>query len=109
MSRENGSERPRHPRAERSDGYQPRRRWPPMPIFATVLALVTIVLAVVGFVAANMRGTAPVSTPQSTQQPSPEPIPEPVAIALSRPIPPGERPGDTQVIAVPSPAQVQAE
>jgi hypothetical protein len=109
MSRENGSERPPHPRAGRSGGYQPRRRWPPVPIFAALLALVTIVLAVVGFVAVNTRGPAPVPTPQPTQQPSPEPIPEPVAIALSRPIPPGERPGDTQVIAVPSPGQVQAE
>ena len=77
-----------------------------------MLALATIVLVVVA-VTVNMlgpgNGPLPVPTPQPTPEPSPEPIPEAVTIAFSRPIPPDERPGDTLVVAVPSPEQVEAE
>jgi hypothetical protein len=95
---------------------EPRRRPLPVPIFAAVLAVVTVVLIVVAIAVAvpgSDTGALPAPTASPTPEPSPpasaEPIPEAVAIAFSRPIRPEERPGDTQVVAVPSPGQVEAE
>jgi hypothetical protein len=87
-----------------------------VPIFAAVLAVVTVVLIVVAVTVAipgSDTGALPVPTASPAPEPSPptsaEPIPEAVAIAFSRPIRPEERPGDTRVVAVPSPGQVEAE
>lgn len=95
---------------------EPRRRPLLVPIFTAVLAVVTIVLVVVAVTVAipgSDTGALPVQTaspaPQPSPEPSVEPIPAAVAIAFSRPIRPDERPGDTQVVAVPSPGQVEAE
>jgi hypothetical protein len=108
---EHGAERPPPPRAG-PERPEPRGRRLPVPVFAAALALATIVLVVVAVtvtVPGSDTGTPPVRTAPPTVPPSTEPIPEAVAIAFSRPIPPDERPGDTQVVAVPSPGQVEAE
>jgi hypothetical protein len=76
----------------------------------TVVAAVIVVI-----VNEPDAGTGPESVPAAAPsfEPIPESIadsiPEPVTVALSRPIPPDERPGNVAVIAVPSPGQVEAE